>query len=111
MRVLMGIVKNEHGSYHVRRKVPDKLQAAVAQIMGSDKPKVSWLKQSLRTKDERQANVRAKPVMMDFDKIIAKAEASLKQRPVQSSLSDAEIGRIAAYHLSAVRAYETEMGF
>lgn len=100
MRVLMGIVKNEHGTYHVRRKVPDKLQAAVALILGSDKPKVSWLKKSLGTKDASKANVRAKPVMMDFDKIIAKAEASLKQRPVQSSLSDAEIKRISAYHFA-----------
>ncbi len=98
MRVLMGIIKDRHGTFYVRRKVPEKIQAAVAQTTGTDKPKVSWLKKSLGTKDERQANVRAKPVMMDFDKIIAKAEASLKQRPVQSSLSDTEINRIAAYH-------------
>jgi hypothetical protein len=94
MRVLMSVIKNEHGTYHVRRKVPDKLKAAVAIVTGASKPNVSWLKRSLGTKDAREANVRAKPIMMEFDKIIAKAEVSLKARPVQSSLSDAEIKRI-----------------
>lgn len=30
MCVLMGIVRNEDGTYHVRRKVPGKLEEAVA---------------------------------------------------------------------------------
>ena len=108
MRVLMGIVKNEHGAFHVRRKVPAKLAAAVAQVTGSDKAKVSWLKRSLGTKDERQANVRAKPVMMELDQIIARAEASLKPMLLKASLSDAEIKRIAAYHFAFVLVEDEE---
>jgi hypothetical protein len=46
--------------------------------------------------------------MMDYDKIIARAEASLKARPVQSSLSDAEIKRIAAYHFAFMLSEDEE---
>lgn len=106
MRVLMSIIKNEHGTYHVRRKIPEKLQVAVAQVTGANKAKVSWLKKSLGTKDARQANVLAKPVMIGFDKIIAKAEASLKQRPAQSTLSDVELKRICS---SAVRISQSQI--
>jgi hypothetical protein len=69
---------------------------------------VSWLKRSLGTKDERQANVRAKPVMMEFDQIIARAEASLKAAPVKASLSDVEVRRIAAYHFASMLAEDEE---
>jgi len=98
MRALMGLLKNEHGTYHVRRKVPQRLEEAVARLTGSDKSRVSWLKRSLGTKDVREANVRAKPIMMNFDKLLARAEASLKAVPLKTSLSDHEIKRMAAYH-------------
>ncbi len=64
MRLLMGIVKDRHGTFYARKKVPKKLEAAVAQIIDPGKPRVSWLKRSLGTKDARQANARAKPVLM-----------------------------------------------
>src|SRR5215831_9692648 len=73
----MGLIKNEHGVYHVRRKVPKHLEEATATVMGVSKLRVSWLKETLGTKDEKQARVRAKPVMMKFDGILAKAEALL----------------------------------
>jgi hypothetical protein len=65
----MGLVKNEHGTYHVRRKVPKNLEAAVARLAGTGKLRVAWLKRSLGTKDVREANVRAKPIMMEFDRV------------------------------------------
>ena len=34
MRALMGLTKNEHGTYHVHRKVPKNLEAAVALLAG-----------------------------------------------------------------------------
>jgi hypothetical protein len=43
--------------------------------MGVPKARVSWLKESVRTKDKKQATVRSKPVMMKFDRILAQAEA------------------------------------
>ena len=78
MRVGMGLIKNEHGVFHVRRKVPEApkgLPEAVARVTGAQKERVSWLKQTLGTKDEKRARVLAKPVMMKFDRILAQAEA------------------------------------
>ncbi len=108
MRLLMGIVKDRHGTFYARKKVPKKLEAAVAQIIDPGKPRVSWLKRSLGTKDARQANARAKPVLMEWDQIIARAEASLKPLPLKASLSDHEIKRIAAYHYAFMLAEDEE---
>jgi hypothetical protein len=96
----MGLIKNEHGVFHVRRKVPEApkgLPEAVARVTGAAKERVSWLKQTLGTKDERQAKVLAKPIMMKFDRILAQAEALLVEHPVRTELTEAEIKRIADY--------------
>ena len=97
MRVGMGLIKNEHGVFHVRRKVPKALEVATARVMGVPKERVSWLKETLGTKDEKQAKVLAKPVMMKFDRILAKAEALLVEHPVRTELTEAEIKQIANY--------------
>ena len=97
MRFGMGLIKNEHGVYHVRRKVPKALEVATARAMGVPKERVSWLKETLGTKDEKQARVLAKPVMMKFDRILAQAEALLVQHPVRTKLTEAEIKQIADY--------------
>ena len=41
MRVGMGLIKNEHGVWHVRRKVPKALEAATATVMGVPKERVA----------------------------------------------------------------------
>src|SRR5712692_7053549 len=97
MRVGMGLIKNEHGVYHVRRKVPKHLEAATATVMDVPKGRQSWLKETLGTKDEKRARVLAKPVMMKFDRIIAQAEALLVEHPVRTELTEAEIKQIADY--------------
>ena len=97
MRALMGLIKDRHGTYYARHKVPERLQAAVAVILDNGKAKQMWLKKSLGTKVVSEANVRAKPVQMEFDRIIAEAEAQLKSRPLRTSLSDIEIKRIAEF--------------
>ena len=97
MRVGMGLIKNEHGVFHVRRKVPKALEVATARAMGVPKERVSWLKETLGTKDEKQAKVLAKPVMMKFDRILAQAEALLVERPVRTELTEAEIKQVADY--------------
>jgi Domain of unknown function (DUF6538) len=61
MRVSVGILKNEHGVFYVRRKVPKRLQEAAAVVMGASKPRQTWLKQSLNAKDKQQAKRRAPP--------------------------------------------------
>ena len=43
MRVGMGLIKNEYGVYHVRRKVPKALEEAAARVMGVAKARAAWL--------------------------------------------------------------------
>jgi len=90
----LGLIQNEHGVWCVRRKVPKRLEEAVARAMGAPKARVSWLKESLRTKDEGQAKILSKPVMMKFDRILAEAEALLVEQPVRTSLTDAEMHKV-----------------
>jgi hypothetical protein len=97
MRFGMGLIKNEHGVFHVRRKVPKGLEVATARVLGAPKERVSWLKQTLATKDGKRAKVLAKPIMMEFDRILAQAEALLVEHPVRTELTDAEIKQIADY--------------
>jgi hypothetical protein len=105
MRFGMGLAKNEHGVFHVRRKVPKALEVLTARVLGASKERVSWLKRTLGTKDQKRAKVLAKPIMMEFDRILAQAEALLVEHPVRTELTEAEIKQIAdyvyAHHLGA----------
>jgi hypothetical protein len=109
MRISMGIIKNQHGVYHLRKKVPKRLEAAVALVTGAAKERVSWLKKTLDTKDHKSAKVRAVPLLMEFDRILAQAEALTADRPLRTSLSDKEIERLAQYYFAAALAEEEEM--
>ena len=93
----MGLIQNEHGVWCVRRKVPKRLEEAVARVQGVPKTRQPWLKRSLRTKDEKRAKLIAKPVMMEFDRIIAEAETIIAERPVRTELTEAEIKQISDY--------------
>jgi hypothetical protein len=53
--------------------------------------------QAFRTKDEKHAKVLAKPVMMEFDRILAQAEALLVEHRARASLTEAEIKAISDY--------------
>jgi hypothetical protein len=99
----MGIIRNKYGVFHLRKKVPKKLEEAVALVMGAAKPRVSWLKRTLNTKDHKAAKVRSVPVLMEFDRILAQAEALNIERPLRASLSEKEIERIAQYHDDKMR--------
>jgi seryl-tRNA(Sec) selenium transferase len=50
MRALMGLIKDRHGTYYARHKVPERLQEAVARILDNGKARQVWLKKSLGTK-------------------------------------------------------------
>lgn len=108
MRALMGLIKDRHGTYYARQKVPQRLQEAVASILDNGKHRQAWLKRSLGTKALTEANVRAKPVLMEFDRIIALAEDQLKERPLRSSLSDIEIKRITDFFLASALAVDEQ---
>jgi integrase len=108
MRISMNVIKNEHGVFHVRKKVPKKLEEATATVMGSSKHRVAWLKKSLGTKDLKAAKVRATSVLMEFDRILADAEALLVERPLRTSLEPREIERIADYFFASELAGDEE---
>jgi integrase len=90
----MGLMKDRHGTFYARVKVPERLQAAVACVLAQGKDRQVFLKKSLDTKDLRAANVRAKPVLMGFDRVFSEAEQSLAARPMRESLSATEIKRM-----------------
>jgi hypothetical protein len=101
MRALMGLIKDRHGTYYAQKRVPDRLQHAVARVRGLSQARLVHLKKSLGTKTLRDANVRAKPVLAEFDRVLREAEALLQQptAPVslRATLKDAEIKRMAEY--------------
>ena len=84
--------------------MPKRLEEATATVLGVSKQRQSWLKKSLGTKDLREANIRAKPVLMEFDRTLARAEALIAERPVRASLAPAEIARMAELHYAKVLA-------
>jgi hypothetical protein len=108
MRAMMGLIKDRHGTYYVQRKVPERLQEAVARVLNSDKPKQVFLKKSLGTKVLRAANVAATHIIADFNRTLASAEALLKERPVTSSLTDAQIKRMSESYYALLLAADEE---
>lgn len=109
MRRLMGVVKNEHGTYYARKKVPQELEEAVATVLGSPKLRVSWLKRTLATKDLREANILAKPVLAEFDRTLAQARAMLADTPLREALTAGEVERIASYHYASKLAEDEQL--
>ena len=95
MRALMGLIKDRNGTYYAQRRVPERLQEAVARVLNSGRDRQVFLKKSLGTKGLKAANVAATHVLASFDRTLADAEALLKERPVIPSLTDAQIKRMA----------------
>jgi len=92
----------------VRKKVPEKLEQATATVTGSSNERVSWLKRSLRTKDKREAKRLAPPILMEFDRILAEAEALIAERPLRTSIDRREIERIAEFFYADLLAGDEE---
>jgi hypothetical protein len=96
-QLITGLIKDRHGTYCVQRKVPERLQEAVAAVLDSGKARQVFLKKSLGTKSLKEANAAAVHVLAEFNRIIAEAEALLKQRPLTTTLTDTQIKRMAEY--------------
>jgi integrase len=94
----MGLIKDRHGTYYARKKVPKGLEEPVARMLGNGKQRQAWLKRSLGSKSAHEANIRAKPVLMDFDRIVESARQLAKEQPLRNSLSRVEIARMAEFH-------------
>jgi hypothetical protein len=95
----MGLIRDRNGTWCVQRKVPERLQIAVARVLNSGKSRQVHLKKSLGTKDLKAANIRATSVIASFDRTIASAMVVAAQAtapPLQrQSLNGAEIARMA----------------
>jgi integrase len=107
-RALMGLIKDRNGTYYAQRRVPERLQEAVARVLNSGRDRQVFLKKSLGTKSIKTANVAATHVLADFDCTLADAEALLKERPVIPSLTDAQIKRMAESYYAAMLANDEE---
>lgn len=110
MRALMGLIKDRHGTYCAQQKVPERLQVAVAKVLGNGKSKQAYLKKSLGTKDLKTANIRAKPVLAGFDRVLQSATdmagPSRTSIVLRASLNEAEISRMAEYVFAKVLAWD-----
>jgi hypothetical protein len=57
----MSVIRNEHGVFHVRKKVPKRLEEAAATVMGRSKDRIAWLQRSLKRKMCERRNVWLRP--------------------------------------------------
>ena len=87
MRLGMGLDKDRHGTYDARKKVPPRLEEAVARVLNNGKPQQVWLKRTLATKDGSEANRRVKVVQIQFDRILERAQELLADRPLRTILN------------------------
>src|SRR6476646_5428312 len=106
----MGIIKDRHGTYYVQRRVPERLQEAVARVLNTGERRV-FLKKSLGTKSLKEAKAAAPHVLADFNRIVGEAEALLKEQPVVTTLTDAQIKRMAEYVYATALKEDEELRF
>jgi len=95
----MNVLKNRHGVYVVRKKVPKGLQEAAANVLGKGKSRQTFLQKSLETKDHAAAKTKAPAVLMHFDRVLERARqlASVSNQPTPTTLGPAEINLIAQH--------------
>ena len=106
-RVSMGIIKDRNGTYYVQRKVPERLQEAVARVLNTGERRV-FLKKSLGTKSLKEAKAAAPHILADFNRIVGEAEALLKEQPVVTALTDIQIKRMAESYYAAMLANDED---
>jgi hypothetical protein len=102
MAVGMGLIKDRHGTWIVRRKVPSRLREPVSRVLNNDKQQQTWLQRSTGTKHKAEATRLAPAIMAGFAETLAKAEGLLAERPLRTTLTDAEISRLAEWHYAIV---------
>jgi integrase len=109
------LIQNSALVWCVQRKVPERLQAAVARILGGKKPTQVYLKKSLATKDRREATRRAPHALADIDRTLREADALVK-RPtpkaaLRTNLTDTEIKRMAEYVYAKTLSWDERFRF
>jgi integrase len=112
MAIGMGLIKDRNGTWMVRRKVSPHLREPVSRVLNASKQQQTWLQRSTRTKHKDEAKRLAPAIMAEFAETLAKAEGLLAERPLRTTLTDAEISRLADWHyaivLSTDEAFTTE---
>lgn len=117
MRAMPYLIENSAGVWCVQRKVPEKLQTAVARLLNSKKQTQKYLKKSLGTKDRREANRRAIHALADLDHTLREAEALIRKQPqepkapLRVTLNDTEIKRMAEYVYAKALAWDERCRF
>jgi hypothetical protein len=112
MHTMPHLIKNSAGTWCVQKKVPEKLQAAVARVLGSKKQTQVYLKKSLGTKDRREATRRATHALADLDRTLREAEALSKQKlperkaQQRATVNDAEVKRMGEYVYAKALAWD-----
>jgi hypothetical protein len=101
----MGLTKDRNGTWLVRKMVPKRLREAVARVLNNDKQSQMWLQRSTGTKHKAEA-ARLAPAM--FSEILQRAEGLLAERPLRTTLTEAEISRIAEFHYADMLAADDE---
>jgi hypothetical protein len=104
MAVGMGLIQDRHGTWIVRRKVPERLREPVSRVLERAKHQQTWLQKSTGTKLKDEAKRRAPAIMVEFDKTLQQAEGLLAERPLRTTLAQAEIDRLAEWHYANVLA-------
>jgi hypothetical protein len=81
-------LKNRHGVWIVRTKVPERLEGPAACALKNGKERPRYL-QSTGTKDRAEAKCIAVDGMAGFQETLRQAEALVVERPLRTALSQA----------------------
>ncbi len=90
------------GSYAT--KSPSTLRGWWRAVLDNGKERQAYLQQTTGTKDSKDAKRIAVDVLAGFRKTLDEAASLLAERPVRTSLSEAEIDRIAEFYYGTVLA-------
>ena len=107
----MGIIKDRHGTYYVQRRVPERLQEAVARVLNTSERRRVFLKKSLGTKSLKEAKAAAPHILTDFNRIVGEAEGLLKDQPAVTALTDTQIKRMAEHVYATALKEDEELRF
>jgi integrase len=104
MAVGMGLIQDRNGTWIVRKMVPKRLREPVARVLDNGKQQQTWLQKSTGTKLKDEAKRLAPAIMVEFAKTLTEAAGLLAERPLRTTLSQAEIDRLAEWHYANVLA-------
>jgi integrase len=108
MKIGMGLIRNEHGVFVVRHKVPKHLEETVARVLDNGKDRQAYLQKTTGTKNKADARRIAVDVLASFQDTLRQAEALLVERPLRTALTPSEIKRLAEFHYAAALADDDE---